>query len=132
MGSGSNTGSEQGTGNGSSGSSLATDSGIGAGQGSGTGDGEGTIPFDIAGFANAVEANKQYPYQAIKRSQEGSVTMSINIGSSGALQDVTVISSSGSNLLENAAMKAVANACPYDNPTGAQVHFTTTLHFYLN
>jgi len=102
----------------------------GAGSG-GNGSGEGGVPFDLAGFADAVEANKQYPYQAVKRSLEGSVTMSITLAADGNLAGVEVVGSSGTEILDKAAVKAVQGACPYANPTGSRVHFTTTLHFSL-
>lgn len=118
-----------GSGSGSSGSSGST------GGGSGTGAAEKpsspVTPFDFAGFANAVEANKEYPYQAIKRGLEGAVTMRIVLSGGGGLVSCDVASSSGSNILDNAAMKAVRNACPYPNATGENISFTTTIHFNL-
>lgn len=89
-------------------------------------------PFDFNGFANAVESNKDYPYQAIKRGLEGSVTMRIVLNDAGALVSCSIINSAGNSLLDNAAIRAVQKACPYPNPEGVQVTFTTTLHFILN
>lgn len=117
-----------------SGSGTGASTGAGSGSGSGSGDGAGerpTTPFDFNGFANAVEANKEYPYQAVKRGLEGSVTMQITLSASGSLIGCDVIGSAGS-LLDKAAVKAVQNACPYPNPTGSAVTFSTTLHFILN
>lgn len=115
-----------------SGTGEGTGSGSGTGPGSGDGDGSRpTTPFDFGGFANAVEANKEYPYQAIKRGLEGSVTMQITLSASGSLIGCDVIGSAGS-VLDKAAVKAVQNACPYPNPTGSAVTFSTTLHFILN
>ena len=119
-------GSGSGTGS-SSGSSGSSSGGAGAAEKPSA----PVTPFDFAGFANAVEANKEYPYQAIKRGLEGAVTMRIVLNGGGGLVSCDVASSSGSNILDNAAMKAVRNACPYPNATGENVSFTTTIHFNL-
>ncbi|MBR2214757.1 MAG: TonB family protein [Selenomonadaceae bacterium] len=109
-------------------------SGEGLGIGDGTGDsevsGSGSAPFDFNGFAGAVEANKSYPYMAMRRGIEGSVTMSITLDSAGNLSSLSVVSSDN-DLLNDAALQAVRSACPYPNPSGVGVSFTTTLHFYL-
>lgn len=130
-GGGSGSGSGSGIGSGGSGTGTGTGHGSGSGSGTGSGSGDGTMPFDLAGFADAVEANKQYPYQAVKRGLEGSVTMSITLAGDGSLLGADVISSSGASLLDKAAVQAVQAACPYPNATGSTVHFTTTLHFTL-
>ena len=119
-------GSGSGTGS-SSGSSGSSSGGAGAAEKPSA----PVTPFDFAGFANAVEANKEYPYQAIKRGLEGAVTMRIVLNGGGGLVSCDVASSSGSNILDNAAMKAVRNACPYPNATGENISFTTTIHFNL-
>ena len=120
---------------GGSGSGTGSSSGSSGGGSGGAGAAEKpsapVTPFDFAGFANAVEANKEYPYQAIKRGLEGAVTMRIVLNGGGGLVSCDVASSSGSNILDNAAMKAVRNACPYPNATGENVSFTTTIHFNL-
>ena len=119
-------GSGSGTGS-SSGSSGSSSGGAGAAEKPSA----PVTPFDFAGFANAVEVNKEYPYQAIKRGLEGAVTMRIVLNGGGGLVSCDVASSSGSNILDNAAMKAVRNACPYPNATGENISFTTTIHFNL-
>ena len=136
---------ENGTGsNETAGNVLGGDSGGGNGAGSNSGSGPSsgtaneseppsrpTTPFDFNGFASAVEANKEYPYQAIKRELTGSVTMQITLDGSGSLISCDVIASGGS-LLDKAAVRAVRAACPYPNPTNSTVTFSTTLHFILN
>lgn len=125
---------------GDSDSGGSKDNGTGASNGNGLGSvasneaeppSRPTAPFDFNGFASAVEANKEYPYQAIKRELTGSVTMQITLDSSGSLISCEVIASSGS-LLDKAAVRAVKAACPYPNPTNSTVTFSTTLHFVLN
>lgn len=125
------------TGAGNSGSGGNGNNSTGDGNANGSGNGNGaktdapTTPFNFAGFADRVEANKNYPYQAVKRGLEGAVTMRIVLDSAGSLVSCTVITSAGS-LLDNAATSAVRASCPYPNPTGSTVAFTTTLHFILN
>ena len=136
------TGSNEkaGAGLGGNSDSGGKDNGTGASNGNGLGSvaaneaeppARPTTPFDFNGFASAVEANKEYPYQAIKRELTGSVTMQITLDSSGSLISCEVIASGGS-LLDKAAVRAVKAACPYPNPTNSTVTFSTTLHFILN
>jgi protein TonB len=124
-----------GAGGGSGGGAAA-----GAGQGEGTGDGHGSgssgvvgtgsSPFDFDGFANAVDANKQYPYMAIKRNIQGTVTVAVTLDANGNLVNAGAVNSS-SALLEQAALQAIRAACPYPNAAQATVSFTTTVHFIL-
>ncbi len=114
-----------------SGSSSESSGNSGGGGGAAEKPAVPVTPFDFAGFANAVEANKEYPYQAIKRGLEGAVTMRIVLNGGGGLVSCDVAASSGSNILDNAAIKAVRNACPYPNATGENISFTTTIHFNL-
>ncbi|MDU4960285.1 MAG: energy transducer TonB [Sporomusaceae bacterium] len=134
--SGSGGGSGGGTGSGSgSGSGSGRGYGEGAGYGEGSGYsgvmGRGSSPFDLAGFANAVEANKQYPYMAIKRHIQGSVTVRVALDPAGNLVGLSSVQASAA-ILEQAALQAVRAACPYPNASGAPISFTTTIRFVLN
>lgn len=123
---GSGSGSETGDGRGS---------GAGRGQGEGTGSsgtpGRGSGQFDLAGFANAVDARKQYPYMAVKRKIQGAVTVAVTLDAEGKLVAASTVSATAP-MLEQAAQQAIRAACPYPNALRAPVSFTTTIHFVLN
>ena len=135
-GEGSGTGSGSGTGTGSgdgSGDGQGVGSGSGAGQGSGDGNvsGTGSAPFDTNGFWAAVNENKEYPYMAMKRRLEGTTTIVTTISSSGAITSVSIASSSGHGVLDDAAVAAAYAVGSYPNPTGATVSVTTNVSFSI-
>lgn len=125
-GSGSGTGSGDGTGDG-----QGTGSGSGSGQGSGDGNvsGTGSSPFDTNGFWAAVNANKEYPYMAMKRGLTGSVTIVTTIDPSGRITNVGLEATSGHKILDDAALNAAYAVGSYPNPTGGTVYARTTVHF---
>ena len=131
-GSGSSTGSGTGSGDGK-GDGQGVGSGSGAGQGSGDGNvsGTGSAPFDTNGFWAAVNANKEYPYMAMKRRLEGTTTIVTTISASGAITSVSVASSSGHGMLDDAAVAAAYAVGSYPNPTGATVSVTTNVSFSI-
>ena len=131
-GSGSGTGSGTGSGDGT-GDGQGVGSGSGAGQGSGDGNvsGTGSAPFDTNGFWAAVNANKEYPYMAMKRRLEGTTTIVTTISASGAITSVSVASSSGHGMLDDAAVAAAYAVGSYPNPTGATVSVTTNVSFSI-
>ena len=129
-------GGSGGTGGGGSGGASGAGAGYGAGTGTGQGSGSsgvvgtGSSPFDFDGFANAVDANKQYPYMAVKRNIQGAVTVAVTLDANGNLVSAGAVSA-GSSLLEQAALQAIRAACPYPNAARAAVSFTTTVRFVL-
>lgn len=134
-GTGSGTGSGSGAGAGSgTGDGQGSGEGSGAGQGSGDGNisGTGTSPFDAEGFRAAIDANKQYPYMAIKRRLEGSVSIICTIDTSGSIVSVSLGSSSGSDILDDAALEAARAVGSFPNPSGKEVTVSTPVNFNLN
>ena len=127
-GSGAGTGSGDGTGDG-----QGVGEGSGAGQGSGNGNvsGTGNVPFDKEGFWAAVNAKKEYPYMAVKRQIEGTTTIITTISASGVITNVSVASSSGNSLLDEAAVNAAYAVGTFPNPTGAALPVTTKISFTL-
>ena len=127
-GSGSGSGSGDGTGDG-----QGTGDGSGPGQGHGNGNNAGTggAPFDTNGFWAAVNANKEYPYMAMKRRLEGTTTIVTTISSSGAITSVGIESSSGHGMLDDAAVAAAYAVGSYPNPTGGTVTVTTKVTFNI-
>lgn len=125
-----------------SGDGVGDGTGDGQGYGDGSGDGQGsgnsqtpgtgTGPFDIDGWQAAVNANKNYPLMAVKRNLQGTVTIQTTLDAGGNCLDVSVASSSGQSLLDDAAVRAAYASCPYPNPTGSTVTITTNVNFRLN
>ena len=57
--------------------------------------------------------NRNYPQEARRRGLEGDLRMLVEIDSSGMLRDVRILDSSGSGLLDEAAMRIVRLGAPY-------------------
>ena len=141
-GSGSGTGSGEGSG---TGGGLGSGSGAGTGDGSGTSDGSGdgqgsgdgnvsgtgSAPFDFVGFRAAINANKEYPTMAIKREMQGSVTIHCVLDTGGNVVSVSLLGSSGHDILDEAAVSAAQEVGSYPNPTGAEVRVNVTVDFYI-
>lgn len=133
-GSGAGTGSGAGNGSGDgTGDGQGVGSGSGAGQGSGDGNvsGTGSAPFDTNGFWAAVNANKEYPYMALKRHLEGTTTITTTISASGEITSVSVSSPSGHSVLDEAAVAAAYAVGSYPNPTGKTVTVDTNVRFNI-
>jgi len=102
-GSGTGTGSDYGTGYGTgSGSGTGTGTGTGSGTGNGVGNGSGIIS---PGILSQVEPT--YPERARQAGLEGTVVLKIQILENGRPGHVGVYRSSGSDLLDDAAIDAV-------------------------
>lgn len=127
---GSGTGTGGGTGLGE-GTGSGTGEGDGSGIGEGTGEGSRGGSFDGNGFWNAVNSSKTYPAQAVKRGIEGHVTVRVELDGDGNLLSANVVSSSGSGILEQAALRAVERATPYQNASGRTQVIDVPLQFNL-
>lgn len=87
---------------------------------------------EIAGrFAARVEANKRYPSMAIRMEQEGVAVVYATLSAEGALIDYGLSSSSGYDGLDKAALKAVANSCPFSHGAGRSITVSVPIHFQL-
>ena len=115
------------------GGGTGTGDGVGSGSGENDGEGSGTGGgyFDGAGFWSAVNSNKAYPAQAVRRGIEGQVTVRAELDASGNLISAYVVSSSGSSILEQAAVRAVERATPYPNDSGEPQTIDVPLSFQL-
>lgn len=121
------------------GAGTGTGDGRGYGEGKGYGEGSGysgvmgtgSGAFDFHGFANAVDANKQYPYMAVKRNIQGTVIIKVALDARGNLISVNS-GGEAADILKQAALQAVRAACPFPNASGLPISFTTTIRFVLN
>ena len=82
-------------------------------------------------FASRVESNKEYPYMAMKRNQQGVVTVYATISAGGSLLDSGIAGSSGVSSLDKAALAAVRSSCPFEHGAGDTITITVPIHFYL-
>lgn len=128
-----NGGSNGGGGGGSNGSNGGGGGGNDGGGGGGSnGGGVQKAPFDYEGFRRAVDANKQYPYMAIKRRLEGRPIVTVTVSASGSIAGVSLSSPSGHSMLDEAAVNAVYAVGSYPNPTNDTVTFNVPISFTLN
>jgi len=84
----------------------------------------------------AVDAHKHYPRMARRLGVEGRVVLAFTLRADGRLAGVRVAESSGSELLDEAALQAVRDAAPFPPfPEGVgreRWDFTLPLYFALD
>jgi protein TonB len=85
-------------------------------------------PAAAARVRRRIDAEKRYPPLARRRGVVGSVDVAFETGLDGALRSATVRRSSGSALLDEAALDAVRRAAPFAAPGCA---FTVPVNFVL-
>ncbi|MFH1458425.1 MAG: TonB family protein [Candidatus Omnitrophota bacterium] len=75
------------------------------------------IPANLANYIRLVQKKilsaTYYPREAQDAGWEGRVKISLNIGFNGELKDITILESSGYNVLDDAAMEVVRTQAPY-------------------
>jgi protein TonB len=138
------------SGNGLSGDAGGSGSTAGGGNesseiaGNSHGSGENSTPaIDrdalIAGYREqvlaAISAHKEYPPAARRTGREGEIRISFRVGGNGIVSNVEVVSSSGSEVLDRAAIKAVEESSPLPSPPaalGESLSLTLTVVFSLD
>jgi len=78
-----------------------------------------------------IEAVKQYPKRAQRRNDQGVVTLVFTIGMDGEIVSVNIIKSSGSRILDGAALDAVKKASPFTPPPHGSVMIQLPIKFEL-
>lgn len=77
---------------------------------------EGTVSADyMEVLKKKIFDTWQYPDEAINKGQEGKVTVSFVLSSTGKMMEIGILKSSGSYILDSAAMAAVEKAAPFGN-----------------
>jgi protein TonB len=88
-----------------------------------------------ASLRQAIEANKGYPRRAVRLRQEGEVVVGFTILRSGAIEGLRIVESSGSALLDKAALGAVektSGQLPFPEAlTREQWAFTIPINYAL-
>jgi TonB family protein len=82
----------------------------GSGQGLTTEPGGGGMPGEWALLAAAIDRAKQYPRLARERGIEGIVWLRVKLASSGTVEKIEIAESSGSEILDKAAIETVYRA----------------------
>ena len=77
----------------------------------------------------AINANKHYPLSALRLNREGTVKLSFQLFKNGEINSLKVADSSGYNMLDRAALKAVKSIQPF-NP--ARQYIASVENFILN
>jgi TonB family protein len=84
-----------------------------AGPGIGVEPGFGIIaPEQWSSIVSAIERTKNYPRLARERGIEGVVRLRFRINPEGAIEKIEIVESSGSEILDNASVRAVYRAAP--------------------
>lgn len=84
-----------------------------AGYGSGTSNFDQEIMAWFSSVSERVERNKRYPKKALDEGSEGRVTLEVTVESSGILNKVSVFRSSGSQALDDEAVRTVKISSPF-------------------
>lgn len=87
----------------------------------------------FTGIKRSVEAVWAYPYEAMNSGAGGSAILRFTVLSSGALDEVRLLVTSGTGALDNASMAAVRNAAPFSAfPAGLdkeKIHVVATFTY---
>lgn len=84
----------------------------------------------IAYVKQKIAEHKSYPIAAKRRAIEGRVGLKISIKPTGDIASLHITDSSGSDILDNAAIKSVRDASPFKK-TSEYVNFSFGINYYL-
>jgi protein TonB len=73
----------------------------------------------------------RYPEVARRKGIEGAVAVKLTLNTNGEASNLVVAESSGSRLLDRAAVQAISAIFPYPDPPGAPLHFTIPVTYRL-
>ena len=79
----------------------------------------------------AIEARKTYPEAARRRGAEGVVRLRLRVSSDGRLVSARLAVSSGSSLLDRAALGLASSVFPLDNPARRELEFALAVRYSL-
>jgi TonB family protein len=117
-----------------SGASGSEDAGTGyGGTGEGTNDVLGADPAAafVARVGAALQARKTYPEAARRRGAEGVVRLRLRVSEDGHLVSATIASSSGSGLLDHAALALASSVFPQENQSQRELTFVLAVKYSL-
>ncbi|MBI5598869.1 MAG: energy transducer TonB [Deltaproteobacteria bacterium] len=106
--------------------------GRGTGRGWGTGRGKGETMGDYVTIVHeAIRRNTYYPMTARRSGKEGRVVTDFLIKNDGTVGAIRVVSSSGSNALDDAAVSIISRSIPFPAPPVAGLRVEVPLVFSL-
>jgi protein TonB len=73
----------------------------------------------------------RYPETARRKGIEGALAIRFTLNTNGTATDVVVSESSGSHLLDRAAVRAISDIFPYPEPPDTPLHFTIPVTYRL-
>jgi protein TonB len=79
-----------------------------------------------------VQKSLRYPETARRKGIEGAVAVQFTLGTEGYAKDMVVSVSSGSRILDRAALQSISKIFPYPDPPEAPLHFTIPVTYRLN
>jgi protein TonB len=86
----------------------------------------------MSDIVRLIELNKNYPYLARRKGQEGVVSIDILIGVNGEVIRTELEESSGYGLLDKEAMKLVASVFPLGNSSGEEIRLVIPVRYRLD
>jgi protein TonB len=78
-----------------------------------------------------LQEHLQYPETARRKGIEGTLSITFTLDTNGEAREVMVSESSGSRLLDRAAVRAVTGIFPYSDPPDMPLHFTIPVKYRL-
>ncbi len=85
----------------------------------------------LAHLAAAIEKNKTYPPQAKRRKIQGRVVVELEVGRDGILADLDLVQSSGSELLDRAAIELLGGLFPLEGARGEAFRTKVAIDYAL-
>ena len=85
----------------------------------------------ISQVQQKIEAQKQYPKRAQRRNHQGVVKLVFTIGNEGEIVSAHIEKSSGSRILDQAAMEALEKAAPFSRPPKGPMMIQLPIRFQL-
>ena len=100
-----------------------------------TGDSDAALGDPVAALAAhvnaAIEARKTYPEAALRRGTEGVVALRLRVAGDGRLLSAKLEASSGSSLLDRAALDLASSVFPVDNLAGRELELVVSVRYEL-
>jgi protein TonB len=85
----------------------------------------------VARVGAALQARKTYPDAARRRGAEGVVRLKLRVSDDGRLVSATIASSSGSGLLDHAALELASSVFPQENQAQRELTFVLAVKYSL-
>jgi len=96
---------------------------------------DGRYRFYLLKIRKRIENNWKYPQTALQKKEKGTTTVRFSIDKNGDLSSQDVVSSSGSQLLDEYTLSIIRAAAPYDRLPGdlglSKLHIVAVFHYRL-